>query len=70
MKSVIRLCAVALAVAVLSVSAFAAGDCCKKAAEATKAGKSCEKCTTGACCKEAAKGVKDAKSCDKCAAKK
>jgi hypothetical protein len=53
----------------LSSTAFA-GECCKKAAEATKAGKSCEKCTKGACCKEAAKGVKDAKSCEKCAPKK
>lgn len=69
MKSVIRVCAVAVAVAVLSMSAFA-GECCKKAADATKAGKSCEKCTKGACCKEAAKGVKDAKPCEKCAPKK
>jgi hypothetical protein len=69
MKTVVRLCAVALVAMALSSTAFA-GECCKKAAEATKAGKSCEKCTKGACCKEAAKGVKDAKSCEKCAPKK
>ena len=70
MKSVIRICAVAVAMAFLSLSAVAAGDCCKKTTESVKAGKSCEKCTTGACCKDAAKNVKDAKSCDKCAPKK
>lgn len=69
MKTVIRLCAVALVAMALSSTAFA-GECCKKAAEATKAGKSCEKCTKDACCKEAAKGVKDAKACEKCAPKK
>lgn len=69
MKSVLRLCAVAAVAMVLATNAFA-GECCKKAAEATKAGKSCAKCTTEACCKKAAEGVKDAKACEKCAPKK
>ena len=69
MKTVIRLCAVAVVAMSLTASAFA-GECCKKTADSVKAGKSCEKCTTGACCKETAKGVKDAKSCEKCAPKK
>lgn len=69
MKTVIRLCAVAVVAMALSSTAFA-GECCKKTADSVKAGKSCEKCTKGACCKDTAKGVKDAKSCEKCAPKK
>lgn len=70
MKSVIRFCAVAVTMAVLSVSVAVAGECCKKAAEAVKSGKACAACTKDGCCKEAAKGVKDAKACEKCTAKK
>lgn len=51
-----------------------AGECCKKAAEATKKGEACENCCEQQCCKEAAKkAAKEegaAKECAKCAAKK
>ncbi len=69
MKSILRLCAVAVIAMALSSTAFA-GDCCVKTSAAVKAGKACEKCSKDACCKEAAKGVKEAKSCEKCSAKK
>jgi hypothetical protein len=77
MKSVCRCVAVVVCVSFLAASqAVFAGDCCKKAAESAKAGKSCEKCLTDQCCKEAAaKVAKDAakdgkaKACTACAAK-
>jgi hypothetical protein len=65
MKSIVRMFAVALVAIAFTTSALA-GDCCKKTAAATKAGKSCEKCVKDSCCKDAAKAVKDAKSCEKC----
>ena len=66
MKSLVRMFAVAFVAAAFTTSALA-GDCCKKAADQTKAGKACEKCVKDDCCKKAAKDVKDAKSCEKCA---
>ena len=65
MKSLVRMFAMAVVAAAFTTGAFA-DDCCKKAAEPTKAGKACQKCLKDDCCKEAAKGVKDAKSCEKC----
>ena len=65
MKSIVRMFAVALVTVAFTASARA-GDCCKKTATQTKAGKSCEKCVKDDCCKKAAKEVKDAKSCEKC----
>ncbi len=74
MKTLSRYITIAVVAGVLALSQSAwAGDCCKKAANATKKGKACEKCLTEACCKEASKKVvKDgeAKECTKCAAKK
>ena len=74
MKSLIRSLTLAAVVGCLLMaqSAFA-GECCKKAAAGTKAGKVCEHCLTKQCCKDAsAKVAKDgkAKACEVCAAKK
>lgn len=74
MKKLFRYVAVAAVVSTLALaqSAFA-GECCKKAASNTKAGKTCEKCLTEQCCKDAsAKVAKNgkAKDCEKCAAAK
>ena len=70
MKNMIKSLAVLTAVVGLAVSAYAAEECCVKAAKAAKAGKTCEKCEKDACCKETVKKLgKDAKACEKCAAK-
>ena len=67
---IIRWMSVFAVVASLALApATFAGECCKKAEAAAKAGKACEKCSKG-CCKEAvAKLGKNevAKSCSKCA---
>ena len=76
MKKLIRSIAVAVVASslVLAPSAAFAGECCTKAADKAKAGKTCEKCVGDhKCCKDAvAKVTKDgkAKACAKCAAKK
>ena len=76
MKKLFRYLAVTAVVATLSLapSAAFAGECCTKAADKAKAGKTCEKCVSDhKCCKDAvAKVTKDgkAKACAKCAAKK
>jgi len=74
MKQLIRYVAVAAVVSTLALaqSAFA-GECCKKAAADTKAGKACAKCEEHQCCKDASAKVAkagEAKPCAKCAAKK
>ena len=74
MKKLFRYVAVAVVVSTLALaqSAFA-GECCKKAAADTKAGKTCEKELANKCCKDASAKVAkagEAKPCAKCAAKK
>ena len=71
MKIATQFIAVAVAVVLLSASAFA-GECCDKAVKSAKAGKVCEKCAEKACCKEAVgKAAKagETKACKVCAAK-
>jgi len=76
MKKLFRSIAIAVVASslVLAPSAAFAGECCTKAADKAKAGKTCEKCVGDhKCCKDAvAKVTKDgkAKACAKCAAKK
>lgn len=72
MKSIRNLIALTVVAGFLAASSAFAGECCKKAAADTKAGKTCEKCLTDKCCKDASKKVADkgkAKACEKCAAK-
>ena len=73
MKKLFRYVAVAAVVSTMALaqSAFA-GECCKKAATNTKAGKTCAKELTAKCCKDASAKVAkagEAKPCEKCAAK-
>ena len=73
MKSLQRWVGLMVVAGGLAASSAFAGECCKKAAEDTKAGKTCSGCLTDQCCKDAAKKVADkgeAKACEKCAAKK
>lgn len=73
MKSLYRYVALVVVAGFLAASQTAfAGECCKKAAADTKAGKACEKCLTEQCCKDASAKVTKAgkgKVCEKCAAK-
>lgn len=74
MKKLIRYVAVAAVVSTMALaqSAFA-GECCKKAAANTKAGKTCAKELAAKCCKDASAKVAkagEAKSCEKCASAK
>jgi len=68
-KSIRWMSLAVVAVALTAGSTAWAGDCCKAAAENTKAGKTCAACETTECCKKAAAGVAEAKPCAKCAAK-
>ena len=74
MKTLNRWIGMVVVAGCLAAAASAyAGDCCKKAAEDSKAGKSCAGCLADQCCKDAAKKVAakgEAKACEKCAAKK
>ena len=74
MKRLTRYLTLAAVAAMLAMAPSVwAESCCKKAADAAKNGKACEKCLAHACCKEAAeKAAKDgkAKPCEKCTAKK
>ncbi len=67
----IRYAGATIVVAMLLVSSTAwAGECCKKAADAAKAGKTCSHDQTKQCCKDTvAKLEKEgkAKACEKCA---
>ncbi len=69
MKTLLRSLTVAAVMVSLALSAVA-GECCKKAAEAAKEGKTCAHCEKHKCCKDAVAAVeKDgkAKACEKCA---